>query len=434
VRIGILGGGALGLTAALRLAQAGQQVEVLERESVAGGLAAGFPVGHTSLEKFYHHLFRTDLAIVTLIQEIGLADRLVWSQPDTSVLYGGRIWGLDSVGDVLRFGPLSVVERLRLGAALAFLKALPDPTPLEQTTASAWLRRWMGARVYATVWEPLLHGKFQGHAEQVSMPWFWARVHCRTPELGYLRGGFQQLYDRLVELIERSGGQVRLGCAVRAIEARPGGRVVVSTDLDQREYDQLVVTLPTRLFLHLAAGLPAEYVERYRAESDHLSAHCLVLSLSRAVTERVYWLNINDPGFPFLSLVEHTNYQPPADYGGRRLVYLGNYLAPDHPIFKLSPGAIFDLYLPHLQRINPEFSPAWVQDLWSFSAPYAQPIVRVGYPASLPPHRTPLEGVFLANMGHVYPQDRGQNYAVLLGRQIADRVLAAGRTATLSLR
>jgi protoporphyrinogen oxidase len=433
VRIGVLGGGPLGLTAALRLAQAGHRVEVIERESVAGGLAAGFPVGGAYLEKFYHHLFRTDRAIVDLIREVGLAERLIWRRPDTSVLRGGRIWGLDSVGDVLRFGPLKPAERLRLGVGLAFLKALPDPTPLERTTATAWLRRWMGPRVYGTVWEPLLRGKFQAHAESVSMPWFWARVHCRTAELGYPRGGFQQVYDRLVEVIRRAGGQVSLSCAARAIEVQSDGGVQVSTDSDTRQYDRLVVTLPTRLFLRLAKGLPPDYVERYRVGSDHLSAHCLVLSLRRQLTHQTYWLNVNDPGFPFLSLVEHTNYLPPADYGGRRLVYLGNYLAPDHPTFGKSATMLLEEYSPHLRRINPAFSADWVEDVWSFSAPFAQPIVRVGYQASLPAHQTPLRGVFLANMGHVYPQDRGQNYSVLLGEKIAGLVQSGGRTTDRSL-
>jgi protoporphyrinogen oxidase len=421
MRIGVLGAGALGLGAALRLAQAGNWVEVLEREAAPGGLAAGFKIGPSYFEKFYHHLFRTDRAIAALIGELGLADRLVWQRPDTSILMGGRFWSLDSATDVLRFGPLSPADRLRLGAVVAFLKALPDPKPLEHATAADWLRRWMGPRVFCKIWEPLLRGKFHDHAEAVAMPWFWARVHCRTPDLGYLRGGFQQLYNRLVERIVELGGRVELSCAASAIECASrgsAGAVRVETGAGPREYDRLVVTLPTRLFLNLAQGLPEDYRRRYERGSDHLSAHCLVLALDRPLTD-IYWLNINDPGLPFLSLVEHTNLMPPEDYGGRHLVYFGNYLPPDHPLFSMSELEIRALYLPHLGRINPAFDPSWVTESWSFAAPFAQPIVRVGYPGTLPPHTTPLSGVYLANMGHVYPQDRGQNYSLLLGEKIA---------------
>ena len=418
MRIGVLGAGALGLSAALRLAEAGHRVEILEREPRPGGLAAGFTIGPSQLEKFYHHIFRTDRAIIALIDELGLGERLVWGRPDTSVLLGGRIWGLDSAPDVLRFGPLPPPDRLRLGATLAFLKALPDPKPLERRTAAGWIRRWMGPRIFRSLWEPLLRGKFHDYAEEIAMPWFWARLHCRTPDLGYLRGGFQQLYDRLAERIRERGGGLELSCTATAIAAQPNGKVRVETAGEPREYDRLVVTLPTRLFLRLARGLPDEYRARFERGSEHLSAHCFILALDRPLTD-VYWLNVNDPGFPFLSLVEHTNFMPPDDYAGRHLVYLGNYLPPDHRLLSLDDGELRAELLPHLERINPAFDPAWVTESWSFAAPYAQPIVRVGYPATLPPHRTPLSNVFLANMGHVYPQDRGQNYSLLLGGRIA---------------
>ena len=418
MRIGVLGAGALGLAAALRLAQAGHRVEVLEREPTPGGLAAGFKVGPSYLEKFYHHLFRTDRVAIRLFDELGLGERLVWQQPETSVLSDGRIWSLDSAPDVLRFAPLSPLDRLRLGAGVAFLKALPDPRPLERSTAADWLRRWMGPRAFRVVWEPLLRGKFHDYAESIAMPWFWARVHCRTPDLGYPRGGFQLLYDRLVERIGELGGQVELGCPATGIAVGADGRVRVESAGGARDFDRLVVTLPTRLFLKLARGLPDDYRRRYERGSEHLSVHCLILALDRRLTS-VYWLNVNDPGFPFLSLVEHTNLMPPDDYGGRHLVYLGNYLPPEHPLFSMSEPEIRALYLPHLERINPSFDPSWVTESWSFAAPFAQPIVRVGYPGTLPPHTTPLEGVYLANMGHVYPQDRGQNYSLLLGERIA---------------
>jgi protoporphyrinogen oxidase len=322
---------------------------------------------------------------------------------------------------VLRFGPLPPFDRLRLGATLAFLKALPDPRPLRTWTAANWIRRWMGRRVYLTLWEPLLRGKFHHHAEEIAMPWFWARLHCRTPDLGYLRGGFQQLYDRLVERIEALGGRVQLGCTATAIETLPDGGVRVQTGDSALDFERLVVTLPTRLFLRLAPELPPAYRLRYEGGSDHLSAHCLILALDRQLLDEVYWLNVNDPGYPFLSVVEHTNFMPSEDYGGRHLVYLGNYLPPDHELFSQSAEQIRERYLPHLQRINPSFEPSWATETWSFAAPFAQPIVRRGYRRGLPPHRTPLNGVFLANMGHVYPQDRGQNYSLLLGEKIAEQ-------------
>ena len=337
------------------------------------------------------------------------------------MLRDGRTYPLDGPIPVLKFTPLSMLSRLRLGAGIAALKLLPNPKAFERETAAYWIRKWMGPQVYEVVWEPLLRGNFGDYAETVSMPWFWARIYCRTPKLGYLRGGFQRLYEAMADEIRSSGSQIQLETSVRCIERSENG-VRVETDRGENTYDAVLCTLPTRMFVQLSEGLPDSYRSRYESAIDHYSAHCLVLELDRQL-QSSYWLNINDPGYPFLALVEHTNIMPTADYGGSHLVYLGNYLPPDHELFSLSGDEIFDHYMPHIQCINPSFDRSWVKNVHSFSAHYAQPIVRVGYPSLLAPHRTPLKDVWLANMGHVYPQDRGQNYSLALGERVAGMML-----------
>jgi len=420
--VAVIGAGALGLAAARRLARGGAQVSVFERAARAGGLAVGFKVGPSWLEKFYHHIFRTDRRMIELIDELGLGGRLVWGRPPTASLRDGRIRRLDGPLEVLRFSPLSFPARVRLGLGVALIKAIPDPERLEGQTASGWLRRWMGEEAYRVVWEPLLVGKFGREAERIGMPWFWARVHDRTPQLGYLRGGFQLFYEALADDLRRHGASLHLDCPIEAIE-RCGDRLHVETPNGSRAFDAVLCSLPTRLFLRLARGLPDDYVARFSRGSDHYSAHCVVLELDRPL-QSAYWLNVTDPGYPFLALVEQANWLPPADYGGRHPVYLGNYLPPDDPLFALSDGEVLDRFLPHLARINPRFDRSWVHAAHVFKAPFAQPLVRVGYREGLPPHRTPIECLWLVNMAHVYPHDRGQNYSALLGESIADRILA----------
>ncbi len=228
-RTAVLGAGALGLTAALRLAQHGNQVTVLEREPLPGGLAAGFRVGGEDgpwLEKFYHHLFRSDRHAIGLIRELGLEADLTWHRVPTVTMRDGKPWQLDSPTSLLRFQPLPVVDRFRMGAALAYLRALPSPGPLEGRTAVGWIRRWMGRASFDVVWGPLLSGKFGASAETIAMPWFWARVHDRTPELGYLTGGFQRLYQALADAVVRHGGEVALGREVTEITPDGDGLAV----------------------------------------------------------------------------------------------------------------------------------------------------------------------------------------------------------------
>ena len=412
----MLGGGALGLTAALRLLQRGESVTLFEREPAAGGLAAGFPLGPSHLEKFYHHLFRSDTEAVALIGELGLEDKLVWPRPVTATLLGGHQYQLDSALAVLRFPPLSPIDRLRLAAVIGYLRVERKYGRVENVTADAWLRRWMGDRVYDLLWKPLLQAKFGARYDEIAMSWFWARVHLRSSSLGYLRGGFQQLYDRLVDRIRALGGEAHFGHEVQRIEAGSGGLLCVTTAHGEYEVERVVSTLPTALTIKLTPALQSEYANQY-GRLDSFGAHCFILYLDRPLTD-VYWLNINDPGFPFLALVEHTNYMPPSDYGGRHIVYLGNYLPMSDPLFAMSEEEVLARYLPALQRIVPAFNLRWITGHTMFRAPFAQPIVTVGYPQRLPPHETPVRGLYLANMSQVYPQDRGQNYSIAMANRL----------------
>lgn len=419
-RTAVLGGGALGLTAALRLAQRGEEVVLYERESQPGGLAAGFQVGPSYLEKFYHHLFRSDTSAISLIEELGLGDKLTWPRPKTSTLLGGRLYQLDSPSTLLRFDPLSPPERLRLGAALAYLKLEPNYRRLESTTAAAWLPKWMGPRAYELIWRPLLESKFGERYDEVVMSWFWARVRYRSTSLGYLRGGFQQLYNGLVERIEQLGGTVCLGHDVKQIRSVDHGTLEVETSSGMQRFGRVVSTLPTRLTINLTPQLAGDYAEQY-SHLDSLGAQCLILALDRPLTD-VYWMNVNDPGFPFMVAVEHTNYMPPADYGGRHIVYLGNYLPLGDRLMKLTQAELLEQFLPALQRINPALRPEWVTESWLFRAPFAQPIMTLGYRERLPAHTTPIANLFLANMSQVYPQDRGQNYSIAMANRLVDSI------------
>jgi len=175
----------------------------------------------------------------------------------------------------------------------------------------------------------------------------------------------------------------------------------------------------------LAPELPASYRDRYDW-GEAYGAHCLILALDRPVSSS-YWLNINDPGYPFMVLVEHTNYMSPEDYGGRRLVYLGNYRPMDDPIYQKDADTLLADYLPHLERLNPAFRRDWVQEMWLFKAPFAQPIVTTEYRRHIPPFGTPIPGLYTANMFQVYPHDRGQNYSIALAHRLARRLIQGPR-------
>lgn len=414
----VLGGGALGLMTAYRLAQKGHSVMVFEQEELPGGLASGFLAGGTWLEKYYHHIFRSDKCIIQLIQELGLGERLEWHRPRTVSLINGKIYQLDSPMTLLRFKPWKIHERLRMAAVLSYLKLVP-PSLLEGKTADPWLRRWMGKRPYEMLFEPLFVGKFGALYDKIALPWFWARLHDRTTQLGYVRGGFQLIYERLVERIKELNGKVLLKTRVETVEQQDG-RWQVRTDKGEWTFDRVISTFPTRLTCRLIPALPAEYRAKYDWGQAY-GAQCLILGLDHQVTDS-YWINICDPGYPFTGLFEHTNFRSPEEYGGYHLLYLGNYRPMDDPLFKKSKEEITAEFLPHLQRIVPAFDPSWIKESWLFQAPYAQPIVTTDYKEHIPPLHTPLENLWVANMFQVYPHDRGQNYSLELAEKLVRQI------------
>ncbi len=198
------------------------------------------------------------------------------------------------------------------------------------------------------------------------------------------------------------------------------GGFIVETDAGSERFDRVISTFAPRL----TARLVPEPSSKWRARHEWgraYGAHCLVLALDRPLTS-VYWLNVNDPGFPFMALVEHTNYMPASDYGGRHLVYLGNYRPMDDPLMTASRDAVLDEFLPHLERLNSGFEPSWVTDAWIFAAPFAQPIVTVDYRDHIPPFHTAIPNLWVASMFQVYPHDRGQNYSIALADRLVERM------------
>ena len=391
--VAIIGAGFTGLAAGLELVRHGQRVAVFESSDRVGGLAVGFrePEWEWTVERFYHHIFTNDLAIIRLSTDLGIPP--LFLRPITAVLWNGRMYPFDSPIELLRFPGLSLAEKLRMGVVLAGFKALPNGVMLERWPAAPALKLLMGTRGFGTIWEPLLTGKFEQSARTVNLAWFWARIKKRTPRLGTFPGGFQALADRMAEEIRRCGGTVELNQKV-------------SIDESKNDYDVVLSTLPEK-----------------NGPTHYLDAHILFLELSRPFLDRVYWLNILDRSFPFLVVGEHTNFVDFKHFDGNRLVYVGNYLPKNHRLFQLSDNEVFQEFLPWLRKINPDFSKKWVQKSYVFRGPFAQPVMTVNYSKTIPPIRR-SNRYYVANQAMIYPWDRGTNYAVELGQRAARMIIS----------
>ena len=448
MRAVVVGGGVGGLAAAWELAKAGHEVTLVEAGPVLGGQVRTFEIGGGRIESFYHHLFRSDTVIAEIIEEIGLGEDLEWVDSRVGMFGDERVYPFTSAGDLLRFDRVSLLTRLRLGLTALWLRRVADWRRYEGMKAKDWITSKVGAEGYERVWGPLLRAKFGRHAPEVAMVWFWGKIYLRfasrqggplaKEQLGYLRGSFGRMVDALAEAIRARGGSVQAGRPVQRIVSEDGRvRGVELAPAEEGgepeflEADTVIATVHSGVLPRIAPDLPEDY-QALLGQVEYQWATVLLLALDRPLSE-IYWLTITDDDCPFVVAVEQTNFRDPSEYGGQHIVYFSNYADPGDPMVEEDVEQVLDRYEPYIRRINPAFERSWIRDKWLFKDRAGQPIVHWRYHETIPPHRTGIEGFYLANNTQIYPEDRGQNYTMRMGIEVArlamadaDRTTAAG--------
>jgi protoporphyrinogen oxidase len=423
-KIAIIGAGFGGMAAAWDLRRAGHDVTIYEAADYVGGLASGFkePGWDWSVEKFYHHWFSSDKYMLGLIKELGWSDKVLFPRPLTVMYHQGKFYPFDSIIKALLFPGLGFgFNKLRFGLVGLYLRLTNNWQALEHTTVDAWLRKWAGSHVYELMWQPLVVGKFgERYYQHVNMAWMWARLKSRTTRLGTFEGGFQNFADMFARKLTELGVQIRLQAPVTLIERQAASAGVIVRGGKDELYDQVLVTLSPEAIGRLVPSLPEPYLHGLRGMKS-MGAVVITLSLTHQLSEEgYYWFNLpKSAGYPFLALVEHTNYLSPQHFGGDHILYMGDYLEPEHEYFRLSKEELLERFLPALTKFNPKFERAWVKKSWLYRTPYAQPVPLVDHSKNIPSIQTPIEGIFFASMSQVYPWDRGTNFAVEIGRRAA---------------
>ncbi|PJF32556.1 MAG: oxidoreductase [Phototrophicales bacterium] len=432
--IGIIGAGATGIAAAWDLSRDGHDVTIYEAGAELGGLAAGFRDDHWawSLEKFYHHWFETDTDIRALLTEMGLWDNVIFPRPKTSFWINGKIYRSEISPSAL-FLPQSPIATLRMGLFGVYLKLIKDGTFLEKFTAHDWMRHRMGEEAYGKFFKPLLIGKFGDQYQTVNMAWMWARVKARSLRLGIYKGGFQQALNDMGDKIRAYGTKIHLNSPVSAIDVQVR-KPRLQVNGEWHTFDRVLSTTSPSLLLKL--GGDALRNTDYGAQVANLKSIgsiCVIFALKHSLlTDGTYWLNLpaTSPDkaqsqFPFLALVEHTNWMDKAHYNGDVLIYCGDYVPADHEYFQMDESALIERFARVLPTFNNDFKPDWIRKAWAFRAPYAQPVPGINHSHNIPAIKTPLDGVYWASMSQVYPWDRGTNFAVEMGRRVA-RLMTEG--------
>ncbi|MCG8440439.1 MAG: NAD(P)/FAD-dependent oxidoreductase [Caulobacterales bacterium] len=442
--IAIIGGGITGLTAAYRLARQGVDVTIFEASSDLGGLASGFALAGHPVEKAYHFLYKTDEYILALVKELGLEETLTFHPSSVSTYYDDVLYPMMTPIDLIKFTPLSFIDRIRAGVSVLYLQREKNWRKLSTITALDWLRRYAGRKVTDVIWEPLLRGKFDRYYDKVTMSWLWGRVLQRVDSrdakvggeaLGYFEGGFKTIIDALEGPVREAGADIRLNAPITALAYEEASdQVVVSTAGGQERFDRVLATTPSNVLAKLIGDYESAdpaYFEKLRS-IDYLDAAVQVFATPQKFTP-YYWHNINSPDAPFVVFLSLTNLVGSERFDGMNIYYIGDYIPAEHEYMSMPAEDLKARWYGELQKIFPEFDPSQVVDDGVFRLRNAQHIVDIGFEENkLLPHETPCPGVLMCNFSQIYPMDRGTNYAVRDGNRMAEKLMASLETRSAS--
>jgi protoporphyrinogen oxidase len=421
--VGIVGGGILGMTAALRLAQEGVTPVMYERSPDLGGLVGSFDFDGHPVDRFYHVILPTDDRVIGLAEELGLGDRFHFRPTGVGFYDDGRLFSMNSLREFLTFPLLPLHDRFRLGSFVARCQLKKAHEDLDDLPLEDWLVRLCGKRIVERLWRPLLDSKFDGRFDDLPATYLWARTRrmSKTRDsagreiMGWLEGGYQKLIDALERRIRDLGGEIHAGTAVERVVAGDGGPTGIVVDGSFRAFDQILCTLAPPQARRLLDERLAQAVG-----PDHcryLGVICLLLRVSRSVSP-YYTLNITDRRVPLTTVVETTHVVDPAHAGGS-LLYAAKYVDPGHPDLDAPLAEIEDRYLGHVRTIFPHLRDEEILAARVQRARVVEPVHLLGGAKRLP-ELIPVPGLALASTAHVYPET--VNGQAVIG--VADRVVS----------
>lgn len=427
----VIGGGMLGMTLAHRLAQQGQRVTLCEAAPQLGGLASAWKLGDVVWDRHYHVTLLSDTHLRSLLAEIGLEREMRWVETKTGFFSGGRLFSMSSPLEFLRFPPLNMWERLRLGGTIFLASKLRNWRRLEKIPVEKWLRRWSGKGAFQKIWLPLLRAKLGEAYRKTSAAFIWAHTQRmykarqsghKKEMFGYVPGGYGRILDRLAEVLRQEGVEIRCNAATAEVEGAPQEPVRVEFADGRVDYfDRVVFTTPSPIISRACPQLNADERRRFNGV-EYLGIVCSSLLLKKPLSP-YYVTNITDEWVPLTAVIEMTTIVDPAELGGHSLVYLPKYMMADDAGFNETDEVVRERCLATLERMYPHFSRDDVLAFRTSRARCVMALPTLGYSERLPPIETSIPGVYAVNSAHILKGNLNVNETIQIANDAIRTVL-----------
>ncbi|MFV1984316.1 MAG: NAD(P)/FAD-dependent oxidoreductase [Thiohalomonadales bacterium] len=423
----VIGAGPMGLACAYQLLKNGFEVDIYEADDRIGGMSAHFDFNGLSIERFYHFICKEDYDLFELLDELGLKDQLHWSSTLMGYYFQGKLYKWGNPVALLTFPKLSLINRLRYGLHMFVSSKMKHGDNIETQDAVTWIKRWQGTSTYNIMWSKLFELKFYHFTSNLSASWIWARIrrvgrsrhNLMQEQMGYLKGGSNTLLVALQQAIEEMGGQIHLNSKVEKIEHENNKISGLLVNGKNIHYLKIFSTIPLPFIPGLLPDFPKKILNQYTS-LNNIGVVCLIFKLKQKVTNN-FWLNINSDGIEIPGIIEYSNLYPnPAESEQpEHIVYVPFYMPQEHKKYKNTDKEFVDESKQYLFAINTSLTEDDIIDVTVSRYGFAQPICEPGFLKKLPPIKSEINGLFIADTSHYYPEDRSITESVALGRKIA---------------
>ncbi len=428
MKIAVIGGGIAGLAAAYYLQKnIKADIDIYEKDADIGGLAGVAKIEGAYIEKYYHHMFTHDKYLMEIIRELGLENKLSWLKTKVGYFSDRVVYPFTTPIDLLMFKPLSFFSRIRFGASSLFISRYKDWEALETKTTEEFLVKIVGQNGWEKVWKPMLKIKFGDNYNKIPAVWIWERIVQRFRSrtgggkdevLGYMEGSFYTLLLKMADVVKEKGANIYFNSEVKEVLIENGQSKGIVVNGEKKQYDYVICTAALPVFAELCKNAPADYINPLKKVLYDCSL-IVVMTLKGSLSD-IYWLNIADDEIPFGGLIEHTNFISKDKYNGKTIIYFSKYLNVNDKYLYMPEDELFNEYKKHLKKIFPKFDESTVEKCFAFKDRYAQPIWPMSYSKIKPDYKTPVKGLYLSNTAQIYPNDRGMNFSIKLGKEVVE--------------
>ena len=428
---GIIGGGIMGMTLALRLAQKGFRVTILESSPKPGGLTGAVDMNGVVWDQFYHVILMSDLNTRKIIKEIGLENELKWIETKTGFFSDGKLYSMSNIFEFLKFPPINLIDKIRLGITIVGASLIKDWKRMEGIPVEQWLLRWSGRRVFEKIWLPLLKAKLGDNYKMTSASFIWTTIQrmyaarktgLKKEMFGYVSGGYDKINDAYEQKLRNLGVRVILNTQVKqVVKDQLSGIIVETVSTGNHKFDEVISTLPSDISVQIASSLSKEEIEKHKA-IRYLGVVCPSVLLKSPISE-YYVTNIIDTWTPFTGIIEMTALVDPKELGNCSLVYLPKYVQPDDELFSRSDTELRDYFLSALFKMYPHLSEKDIVN-WNLASArrvFALPVLN--YSDKLPSVSTSLKGYYIINSAQIVNGTLNVNETVQIAEAKLEEIL-----------